>query len=196
MSLQATTSQTVGPYLHIGLNWLITSDLASELGGAADTGAEAGAGRVTIAGRVTDGNGRVVNDALLEIWQANGQGKYADPMRAAAPGFKGFLGFGRCPTDDDGGFQFTTIKPGAVAGPSGQLQAPHIVVNVFARGLLKQLVTRIYFPGERSNETDPVLQLVPAARRATLIARPGTRSGALEWNVVLRGDNETVFFDC
>jgi len=156
----------------------------------------AGSTRVTIAGRVTDGNGRVVNDSLLEIWQANAHGEYADPMRVAAPGFKGFLGFGRCTTDDNGGFQFTTIKPGAVAGPGGQLQAPHIAVNLFARGLLKQLVTRIYFPGERSNETDPVLQLVPLARRATLIAKPGARSGALEWNVVLRGDNETVFFDC
>ncbi len=191
MSLQATTSQTVGPYLHIGLNWLMTTDLTSAMAGGVDAGS-----RVTITGRVVDGNGRAVGDSLIEIWQADAHGKYADPVRAATPGFKGFLGFGRCATDDDGAFQFTTIKPGAVTGPGGKPQAPHIAVNVFARGLLRHLVTRIYFPGERGNETDPVLQLVPAARRATLIATLGARSGTLEWNVVLRGEHETVFFDC
>jgi len=179
MSLQATTSQTVGPYLHIGLAWLITENLAQ-------TGV--GGERISIEGRVLDGDGNPVNDALVEIWQADADGRYAA---------KGFRGFGRSATDDKGGFRFHTIKPGRVAGPAGKLQAPHIAVNVFMRGLLKQLVTRIYFADEPANAGDPVLSLVPADRRATLIAKPAMgKPGALEWNVILQGRDETVFFDC
>ena len=174
MSLYATTSQTVGPYLHIGLTWLIREDLVSP-GVTGDP--------VTIQGRVLDGNGKPVNDALVEIWQAN----------ALEPGFKGF---GRSATDDNGAFRFKTIKPGRVPGPGGALQAPHIAVTVFMRGQLKQLVSRIYFPDEPSNADDPVLRLVPAERRSTLVAKklPGGK-GALEWNVNLQGAEETVFFD-
>ena len=176
MRLHATTSQTVGPYLHIGMTWLITENLA-----ARGVRGE----RVTIQGRVIDGNGKPVNDASVEIWQANAQGKY---------GARGFRGFGRSNTDAKGRFRFKTIKPGRVPGPRGKLQAPHIAVNVFMRGQLKQLVTRIYFPGDPANDEDPVLSLVPAARRDTLIAkRKGTM---LEWNITLQGRNETVFFDC
>ena len=179
MSLQATTSQTVGPYLHIGLVWLIIEELAP---------AGIAGERVSIEGRVLDGDGTPVNDALVEIWQASANGKY---------GQNGFRGFGRSATDDNGVFRFQTIKPGRVPGPGGKLQAPHIAVNVFMRGQLKQLVTRIYFPGDPANGEDPVLALVPAERRGTLIAnRRGGKPGALEWNVILQGRDETVFFDC
>ena len=177
MSLQATTSQTVGPFLHIGLTWPIVEELAP----AAVAGE-----RVSIQGRVIDGEGKPVDDAAVEIWQANAEGKYAQP---------GFRGFGRSATDSEGRFRFKTVKPGRVAGPGGRLQAPHIAVNVFMRGQLKQLVTRIYFPNDPANAEDPVLALVPAARRGTLIAR-SVAGGALEWDVILQGRDETVFFDC
>jgi protocatechuate 3,4-dioxygenase alpha subunit len=187
MSLRATTSQTVGPYLHIGLTWLITEDLAPE--GVAGE-------RVGISGRVLDGDGRPVNDALVEIWQANAAGRYAHPLdQQAKPREPKFRGFGRSATDGEGRFRFRTVKPGRVPGPGGRLQAPHIAVNVFMRGLLKQLVSRIYFPGEAANAEDPVLALVPPQRRHTLIAR-AVAAGELEWNVVLQGEDETVFFDC
>jgi protocatechuate 3,4-dioxygenase, alpha subunit len=179
MSLHATTSQTVGPYLHIGLTWLIVEDLAS---------ARVAGERVSIEGRVVDGDGKPVNDAAVEIWQADSRGRY---------GTKSFHGFGRSATDANGVFRFRTIKPGRVPGPRGTMQAPHIGVNVFMRGQLKQLVSRIYFPGEPSNAKDPVLSLVPAERRATLIAKKATgKASALEWNVILQGRDETVFFDC
>lgn len=187
MSLQATTSQTVGPYLHIGLTWLITENLAPR--GVPGE-------RVQILGRVLDGDGQPVNDALVEIWQANAAGKYAHPRdRQPKPLAEGFRGFGRSPTNKDGAFRFRTIKPGPVPGPGGKLQAPHIAVNIFMRGQLKQLVSRIYFPGEAANAKDPVLALVPADRRATLVAR-AVKPGVLEWNVILQGKGETVFFDC
>ncbi|MDA0275884.1 MAG: protocatechuate 3,4-dioxygenase subunit alpha [Proteobacteria bacterium] len=187
MSLHATPSQTVGPYLHIGLTWLITENLAPKgIPGE----------RVRIQGRVLDGDGQPVNDALVEIWQANAAGKYAHPRdRQSKPLADGFRGFGRSATNRNGAFRFRTIKPGPVPGPGGKLQAPHIAVNVFMRGQLKQLVSRIYFPGETSNAQDPVLALVPADRRATLIAR-AVKPGVQEWNVILQGKAETVFFDC
>jgi protocatechuate 3,4-dioxygenase alpha subunit len=175
MRLHATTSRTVGPYLHIGMTWLITESLV-RAGVAGE--------RVTIQGRVLDGEGKPVNDASVEIWQANARGKY---------GARGFRGFGRSNTDAKGRFRFKTIKPGRVPGPEGTLQAPHIAVNLFMRGQLKQLVTRIYFPDEPANAVDPVLALVPAARRQTLIAK--RKGKALEWNVNLQGRAETVFFD-
>ena len=181
MSLQATTSQTVGPYLHIGLTRMIIETLAP---------AGVAGERVAIEGRVTDGDGNPVNDALVEIWQANVEGKY---------GQKGFRGFGRSATDDQGMFRFQTIKPGRVPMPGlgGKLQAPHIAVNIFMRGQLKQLVSRIYFPDDPANAEDAVLALVPQDRRGTLIAKKmaGT-AGALRWNIILQGPDETVFFDC
>ena len=186
MSLYASGHQTVGPYLHIGLNWLVTRNIA-----APGVKGE----RFTIQGRLLDGDGVGVSDGLIEIWQANSEGKYAhpeDPQKK--PLERGFRGFGRIPTDTKGGFRFSTIKPGRVPGPRGKLQAPHLVVSVFMRGMLKHLATRIYFPDERANSEDPVLSLVPSARRSTLIARLKGRK-ALEWNVILQGKNETVFFD-
>lgn len=185
MSLRASTSQTIGPYLRIGLEWMVIEDLAPAA--AADE-------RLRIEGRVLDGDGKPVNDAAVEIWQANGEGRYAspeDPRAAAAQ--RGFRGYGRSLTDDAGAFRFRTIRPGGVPAPDGRLQAPHLLVTVFMRGLLKQLVTRMYFPDDPSNADDPVLALVPAARRGTLIAR--RRGDALEWNIVLQGRDETVFFD-
>ena len=187
MSLQTTSSQTVGPYLHIGLTWLITDNLV---------GPGVSGDKVTIAGRIADGDGKPVNDALVEIWQANAHGKYAHPDDSQdKPLEAGFKGFGRVPTDDNGGFKFTTIKPGRVPSPGGGLQAPHINVTIFMRGMLKQLNTRIYFPADPANAGDAVLQSVLPARRDTLIAK-ATGAGALEWNVVLQGAGETVFFDC
>jgi protocatechuate 3,4-dioxygenase, alpha subunit len=185
--LQATASQTVGPYFAIGLDPLLRADLAP-------TGVPGR--RVTIAGRVLDGDGAPVTDALLELWQANADGRYAHPDdlqdRAVDPRFHGF---GRVATNAAGDFRFATLVPGRVPGPGGMLQAPHIVVGVFMRGLLKQLVTRIYFPDDTANAGDPILALVPAARRGTLIARPEP-AGGFTWNVILQGDGETVFFDC
>ena len=189
MTLRATTSQTVGPFFTIGLTRMNRSEMA-EPGVSGE--------RVTIEGRVLDGDGAPVPDALIEIWQANAYGKYAHPEdRQDKPIEAGFLGYGRVATDDSGRFSFTTIKPGAVPGPDGKMQAPHLAVSVFMRGLLKRLVTRIYFPDEAGNEGDFVLSLVEAARRGTLIARavPG-RAGVLEWNAVMQGVGETVFFDC
>jgi len=186
VSLYASGSQTVGPYLHIGLTWLNTSNIA---------GPGVKGERVTIQGRLVDGDGVGVGDGLIEIWQANAEGAYAHPEdRQKKTLEKGFRGFGRIPTDAKGAFEFTTIKAGRVPGPDGKLQAPHLSVTVFMRGLLKQLSTRIYFPGDPANAQDPVLKLVPAARRATLVARRGSK-GVLEWNIVLQGKDETAFFD-
>ena len=186
MSLRGSTSQTIGPYLRIGLEWMVIEELAPK-GVAGD--------RVSIEGRVIDGDGKPVNDAAVEIWQANSQGKYASPEDPQdKPVEAGFRGYGRSLTDDAGVFRFRTIKPGRVPGSDGKLQAPHLAVTVFMRGLLKQLVTRMYFPDEASNAEDPVLASVPAERRPTLIARKRADS-ALEWNLVLQGRNETAFFD-
>ncbi|HYN12515.1 MAG TPA: protocatechuate 3,4-dioxygenase subunit alpha [Burkholderiales bacterium] len=186
MSLHATTSQTVGPFLRIGLEWMVLEDIAPP--GVPGE-------RVTIEGRVSDGDGKPVNDAAVEIWQANSRGKYASPADTQdKPLDRGFRGYGRSLTDDAGAFRFGTIKPGRVPGPQGKDQAPHLNVTIFMRGLLKQLVTRVYFPDEPANADDPILGLVPAERRATLIARKRA-DGALEWNVALQGRNETVFFD-
>lgn len=183
MKLLPTASQTVGPYMHIGLSWLTIESLAAP--GCPGQ-------RISIEGRVLDGDGRPVTDALVEIWQANADGRHAHSENA---GDGSFRGFGRVPTDADGRYRFFTIKPGPVAGPHGGLQAPHVLVSVFMRGLLKRLVTRIYFPDEPRNADDLVLRLVPVERRGTLVARPKA-GGELEWNVILQGAGETVFFDC
>ncbi|CAB3737682.1 protocatechuate 3,4-dioxygenase subunit alpha [Achromobacter piechaudii] len=190
--LYPTTSQTVGPYLHIGLSGLNCSDLTAGL-------PDLGATPVTIHGRVTDGQGKPVPDGMIEIWQADARGVYRhpdDPRHAGSEGAAaGFTGFGRVPTEPDGSFRITTIKPGRVPAPDGALQAPHLVVSLFMRGLLKHLSTRMYFPDEaQANDEDWVLRQTPAARRATLIAT-ASDDGLLRWNVVLQGAGETVFFD-
>ena len=164
MSGPLTPSQTVGPFFGVGLPFENGEQLAPP----------GSAGVMRIEGQVLDGKGEPVPDALLEIWQ---------------PG----TGFGRARTDSEGAFSFTTVKPGAVPAPDGRVQAPHFNVTVFARGLLRHLVTRMYFPDETAaNAADPVLNLVEPARRETLIAKHC--DGVLHFDVRLQGERETVFF--
>ena len=186
MSPLQTPSQTVGPFfkpalIRSGQESLVTDKTRGE--------------RIVIEGRVFDGDGLAVNDAMIELWQANADGRYDHPddsrEKLLDPDFHGF---GRVATDERGCFRFCTIKPGSVPGRSDALQAPHIDVSIFARGLLKRLVTRIYFPGEPLNDTDGVLNNVTPARRSTLVARI-ERPGVLRFDIVLQGEHETVFFD-
>ncbi len=187
MRQPTTSSQTVGPYLHIGLTWLNTANLIANV---------AGVRSILVAGRIVDGDGAPVSDAAIEIWQADASGKYAHPEDARdLPGTAGFAGFGRCPTDADGRYAFTTLKPGRVPAPGGGWQAPHINVTIFMRGMLRQLNTRIYFGDEAAaNADDPVLTSVPPARRATLVAVAGANAGDYRFDIVLQGKGETVFF--
>jgi protocatechuate 3,4-dioxygenase alpha subunit len=146
---------------------------------------------------VYDGEGEVVPDALLEIWQANRSGRYDHPddAREDPPLEEGFRGFGRVETGEDGRFEFVTVKPGPVPAPDGEQQAPHIMVSVLARGLLKRLATRIYFGDEpEANAADPVLSSVEADRRETLVAAVEGES-AYRFDIRLQGADETVFFD-
>ena len=191
-----TPSQTVGPYFAYGLtsngkydwndafsNNLVTPDASGE--------------RIRVEGRVFDGDGAVVPDCMLEIWQADAQGRFSDPQDKRALPNSSFKGFGRIGTDAKGAYAFDTIKPGSVPDPDGKPQAPHIVLAIYARGMLLHLYTRIYFDGEAANAADPVLALVPQDRRATLIAtrQPGSGNAVYRFDIHLQGDNETVFFD-
>jgi protocatechuate 3,4-dioxygenase alpha subunit len=184
-----TPSQTVGPFFHLGLSRSDRRSLAPEGTPAHEI--------ISIYGRVFDADMNSVPDAMLEIWQANAMGEYVDRSLAARAGAKQFTGFGRVATGDDGAFQFSTIKPGPVRERNGgPPSSPHIVVTIFMRGLLRHLSTRIYFPNEALNDSDPVLRLIPEDRRVTLIARSSASEPAkFEWNVALQGENETVFFD-
>lgn len=185
MSLRTTSSQTIGPYLRIGLTWLITEDLVAP--GVQGT-------PIAIEGRVLDADGKPVDDAVVEIWQANANGRYAHPEdQGSAPLDSAFSGFGRSATDDNGVFRFRTIKPGRVPLPGGGLQAPHLNVTIFMRGMLRHLQTRMYFPGDAANAEDPVLCSVPETRRGTLVA--AAKDGKLVWDIRLQGEGETVFFD-
>jgi protocatechuate 3,4-dioxygenase alpha subunit len=186
---QATVSQTIGPYFRIGLARLFSDRVAES---------DAAGRHIAIVGCVLDGDGAPVSDALIEVWQADANGTYAHPDdpqdRPLSPGFRGYA---RVPTDDQGRFRFATVKPGCVPAPGGGSQAPHILVALFMRGFLRHAVTRIYFADEPANADDPVLRRVPAARRDTLVAKPvAGRPDTLEWNILLQGPHETVFFDC
>jgi protocatechuate 3,4-dioxygenase alpha subunit len=185
MSFMPTPSQTVGPYFHIGL-----PDFARELVSPEDPDA------VRVVGIVYDGVGAPVPDAMVEIWQANRSGRYAHPedTRDELPLEEGFEGFGRSGTDSDGAFEFVTVKPGVVPGPGGVPQAPHIEVSVFARGVLKRIATRIYFPDEaEANGADPILASIEdPEERATLVARQ--EGGTLRFDIHLQGDPQTAFF--
>lgn len=190
-----TPSATVGPFFLFGLvpssiggTDIITNNLVTP-----DTGGE----RIRIEGRVLDGDGVVIPDAMIEIWQADAAGRYAGAADGNARSNASFKGFGRVPTDAQGRFRFDTIKPGRVAGPNGAMQAPHVAVNVFSRGVVKQMVTRIYFSDEAANASDPILALVPPERRTTLIAER-TGNGAdigYRFDIHLQGETETVFFE-
>jgi protocatechuate 3,4-dioxygenase, alpha subunit len=188
-----TPSQTVGPFFKYGLtpngqydwndaftNNLITPDVSGD--------------RIRIEGKVFDGDGVAVPDCMLEVWQADSQGRFADPQDKRALPNATFRGFGRCGTDANGAYSFDTIKPGAVPDPGGKPQAPHVLLAVFGRGMLRHLYTRIYFADEAANATDPVLALVPADRRTTLIASRKSE-GVYTLDIRLQGDGETVFFD-
>ncbi len=177
MTPEPTPSQTIGPFFH---DALVTED-RSELVAPDHPGA------VRIEGTIYDGAGEPVPDAMVEIWQANQAGCYNGP--------EAFTGFGRSGTDADGKFSFVTVKPGPVPAPDGSLQAPHLMVAVFARGLLKRLVTRIYFPDEeRINAADPVLSAIEDPEfRATLVAND--EGDALRFDIHLQGENQTAFFE-
>jgi protocatechuate 3,4-dioxygenase alpha subunit len=191
-----TPSQTVGPFFKYGL----TPDGKYDWNDAFNNNlviADATGDRIRIEGRVFDGDGQPVPDAMLEIWQADAQGRFADPKDKRALPNAGFRGFGRCGTDGNGDYAFDTIKPGSVPDPDGKPQAPHILLAIFARGMLMHLYSRIYLGGEAANAADPVLALVPADRRNTLIAvrQPGNGNAVYRFDIRLQGDNETVFFD-
>lgn len=185
-----TPSQTVGPFFA----YVLTPKAYGypELATAAIATPDAAGERIRIEGRLVDGDGAPVPDAMVEIWQADGDGRYASGPRGNAA----FTGFGRTELDADGRFVFETVKPGAVPGPGGEPQAPHVNVGIFARGLLKRLFTRIYFGDEARNADDPVLRLVPADRRETLIAtRDAGGAPAYRFDIRLQGEGETVFFE-
>jgi protocatechuate 3,4-dioxygenase, alpha subunit len=180
-----TPSQTVGPFFAIGLPWD-----AGPHAVPADT-----AGAIRLTGTVYDGAGMAVPDSLIETWQADPEGRFADlhgyGEHSQLQGFRGFARYGT--EDGDGTFEIVTVKPGRVAGPGETMQAPHIDVSVFARGMLHRCVTRIYFADEpEANEVDPVLSSVPADRRDTLLAQP--IDGGYRIDIHLQGTGETVFF--
>jgi protocatechuate 3,4-dioxygenase alpha subunit len=188
---ELTSSQTVGPFFGPAL---VRADATQQV----LTGPSTEGQRIRIEGCVYDGGGAPVPDALVEIWQANAFGRYNHPNdQSDAPLDPEFTGFGRAGADDNGCYWFETILPGPVAFDRERMQAPHIAVAVFARGLLNHLYTRIYFADEPANANDPILQLVPAERRRTLIAARTDASDAIvyRFDIILQGSGETVFFD-
>ncbi len=184
---EAVGSQTVGPYYAIGLDHLVSETLA---------GTKAVGQQITLTGTVFDADGEPVSDAILELWQASSSGHYQEQQELGlARDTNAFLGFARLSTHSGGTFRVQTVIPSATPYTDGCEQAPHLVVLLFMRGLMRHLVTRIYLPDQPLNEQDPVLALVPAARRKTLIA---TRTGpdTMRWDINLQGPQETVFFEC
>ncbi|MBI4943239.1 MAG: protocatechuate 3,4-dioxygenase subunit alpha [Actinobacteria bacterium] len=186
-----TASQTVGPYLAIGLTWEHGEE-------AVDPGTP---GAVTVSGTLYDGEGVPIPDGMVEIWQAHPDGRFHHPddPRGVAEAPPGFRGFARAQTVDGGRWSVLTLVPGAVPGPDGTTQAPHLDVSVFARGLLDRVVTRVYFPehagvaGPGGHAEDRVLAAVPEHRRHTLVAQQV--DGGYRFDIRLQGENETVFFD-
>ena len=190
-----TPSQTVGPFFHLGMDRPQWADLTAGNPNGTPRGE-----RIAIAGRVLDGDGAPVPDAIVEIWQANAAGRYNHPddRQTDKPLDPGFRGFGRVATDPEGRFRLVTIKPGPVPGRGNALQAPHINVAVFARGLLRHLHTRIYFADDPRNAGDPLLSSIEDATvRQTLLARRGEAGdpALYHFDIVLQGENETAFLD-
>ncbi len=186
MIFEVTPSQTVGPYFAIGLPYQSSNEIVPE--GTASA--------IRITGTIYDGRGEIVPDHLIEFWQPDADGRFADIHAYGEQStLEGFRGFGRYGVEDgDGTYSMHTVKPGRVPGPNGHLQAPHIDVTLFARGMLNRVVTRIYFADEeQANAADQVLATVPAARRNTLLAQP-TQDG-YRFDIHLQGHGETVFFD-
>lgn len=187
-----TASQTAGPFFTLGL--------LDEVGARQVLVQEETTGeRIRIEGRVLDGDGMPVLDALVEIWQANAAGRYHHPLQQnELPLDSTFLGFGRSGTDEQGWYWFETIKPGPVplTRDQEQMQAPHICVTICARGLLNHLSTRLYFANEPANVEDVVLHCVPEERRATLLARQidDDQRTVYRFDIVLQGQHETAFF--
>ena len=178
--LLITPSQTIGPFFNDGMEL--------PRGGTLFPDSVPGR-RIRVAGVVTDGENKGVSDALLEFWQPDAAGRFGGPR----PGWS--AGFGRVLTGKDGRYSIDTVLPGAVPAADGKPQAPHVLVVIFARGLLRQLVTRVYFDGEASNAADPALARC-GARAATLVARrDAADADAFAWNISLQGTNETVFFE-
>jgi protocatechuate 3,4-dioxygenase alpha subunit len=197
---ELTPSQTVGPFYAYGLTpkgrakwdpdgtyaWkesvgdnLVTPDVVGD--------------RIRLTGTIYDGDGKPIPDAMLEIWQADGNGRYSNEPGSRRLPNTSFKGHGRSACDDKGVYLFDTVKPGQVEGPGGKKQAPHIVVALFGRGMLRQVYTRLYFEGDPANAADPILNLVPVERRATLMAKKD--GDVWRWDVHMQGDKETVFFD-
>jgi protocatechuate 3,4-dioxygenase alpha subunit len=187
MSYVPTPSQTVGPFFSIGLSALYREKIE----------AEPGEGKcVLIRGRVFDGDGQPVPDAVLEIWQACEAARGDCDQEPSARGGKIPPGFGRIATNERGEFQFNTVRPAPRRDEDGLLHAPHLAVVVLMRGLLRHLLTRVYFAGEAANREDAVLNLVPTERRQTLLAEPANeRASELSWDIHLQGERETVFFE-
>jgi protocatechuate 3,4-dioxygenase, alpha subunit len=195
VKLIPTPSQTVGPFFFLGLDRPDWNDL---------TRGHPQGERIVIEGRVLDGDGAPVPDAVVEIWQANAAGRYAHPedQQTDKPLDPNFRGFGRSATDAEGRFRFTTVKPGPVPGRGNSLQAPHINVLLFSRGLLIHLHTRIYFEGEAANAADPLLSSIEDPKaRGTLLARreAGSSQGGsparYRFDIIMQGDNETAFLE-
>ena len=191
LPLRQTPSQTVGPFFGVGLTRASQSQsvMVNEL-----TDGQ----RIRIEGTVFDGAGAPIEDALVEVWQANAHGRYRHELDAGpAPVDPNFSGFGRCATDANGVFHFETVKPGAIHGGDGRVHAPHLNVTVFARGMLVHAFTRMYFDGDPL-DADPALARVDRDRRGTLVAGRVRQDGGLpvyRWDIHLQGDRETVFFD-
>jgi protocatechuate 3,4-dioxygenase alpha subunit len=199
-TLKETPSQTAGPYVHIGLtpNFAeINGVYATDPGITMLTDATVGE-RIIVSGRIVDGAGNPVSDAVVECWQADAAGSFAAPMGPNSNSAPPFTGWGRQPVNGDGVFAFETIKPGPVPGPDGKLMAPHVALWIVARGINIGLQTRLYFPDEADANTDDfVLKRIPdPRRRATLIAsKEADAVPRYVLNIHLQGDNETVFFD-
>jgi len=191
-----TPSMTIGPFFHFAMTEGFHGK--GDIVGANMVTPDAAGERIRIVGRVIDGKGLPLTGALIELWQADGQGRYASPGDPRRASNSSFSGFGRCATDRDGNFAFETVKPGPVPGPAGKPQAPHIAVILHGRGLLRNAVTRIYFPEEAANAADPVLALVPAAARETLIARREPDQGGqrvYRFDIHLQGERAMQFLE-